>query len=157
MGIVIETTRYSTLKFIVSWALTCLAGYVLMEALGSYVLDDLPQATKKICSRSGIVLGYLGGLVAGMTFLWDAKANDAERLAITMLAHLSRTRALLQDFHSSVALKFDRQLAETDAQIDHFNGEAARAQEFARVRFWLGRVSLGALVCGSYLQFLGET
>jgi hypothetical protein len=137
------------------WLSTCLAGYVILELLGTFIIPEWSAATKSLFTRAGIVVTYLSAITAGLFFYWDTKACENIETAVRTRATAKSNNGLLLQLRTEVSCQVDAQVARNNAEVDAANLSLQNASKYVATKPWLGKLSIAGVLVGSYLQFLG--
>ena len=135
----------------------CILGYAFLESVGGFEFFSLPESTRKMLGRAGMVIGYLSALAAGLSFHWEAKAQGIAAYAEATMRQNEGTMDLLQSLSMELDRSFDAELARCKQQIDAAKADLQETNQYLSTKAWFGWFALGGVVIGTLFQLIGAT
>jgi hypothetical protein len=130
-----------------------IVGYLIFVVSGSLLLPDIGDKTKKILTQTGLVFLYFAALLAGLPFVWSAKARHNLSLANEIIKRenilIERIISLPAEEHGTYTNQIEaakQDIKNSKHQIELANEELPKFYEWCGA-FSLVLVFLGTLVC----------
>lgn len=135
----------------------CGVGYATLELLGVIQMKDVSAATKLLLTRLGVLFAYVGALLAGLQFYWDARAERIAAEAEQKRNRAQRDNDLLRSLGDELQKEYQAILDRNDTEARLAEAELKGTSLYLRNKNWLGKVALVGVFLGAVLQIMGST